>query len=318
MTKFLINKNKQCKMKIKIKLLIFALISTKLIALEKQLITRIQVPISDYDDNSLTITSVRNDGAFVAMLYANRLPKLGLAVKANGENVLFAPLVNNSFNYTNIISSQVESGVATIIQEEMNENNVCQNDGTLIIKTFRQSGYLSCDNYVVSKNGYRVKFSNNNKQYISEIHTNIYYSVISKFDTKGKLLSQITINEKSSLANRFNESDFISYVGTAVKFGLDNNPNQNQIIFGEVNERVINLYRLTDSDLLSSPNRITFGSSQNGSLTATVNNPEQALLNVQSSTNLIDWNTFKTIQNEPSFEIVVPANKPKEFIRVIE
>ena len=51
---------------------------------------------------------------------------------------------------------------------------------------------------------------------------------------------------------------------------------------------------------------------------ATVNNPEQALLNIQSSTNLIDWNTFKTIQNEPSLEIVVPANQPKEFSRAIE
>ena len=72
------------------------------------------------------------------------------------------------------------------------------------------------------------------------------------------------------------------------------------------------------SDLLSSPNRITLGSSQNGSLIAMINNPEQALLNIQSSTNLIDWNTFKTIKNEPSLEIVVPANKPKEFIRAIE
>ena len=41
-------------------------------------------------------------------------------------------------------------------------------------------------------------------------------------------------------------------------------------------------------------------------------------LNIQSSTNLIDWNTFKTIKNEPSLEIVVPSNKPKEFIRAIE
>jgi hypothetical protein len=80
----------------------------------------------------------------------------------------------------------------------------------------------------------------------------------------------------------------------------------------------IYFYRLTDSDLLSSPNRITLGSSQNGSFTATVNNPEQALLNIQSSTNLIDWNTFKTIQNEPSLEVIVPTSKQREFIRAVE
>ena len=89
-------------------------------------------------------------------------------------------------------------------------------------------------------------------------------------------------------------------------------------IYSEYKPGYIYFYRLTDSDLLSSPNRITLGSSQSGSLTATVNNPEQALLNIQSSTNLIDWNTFKTIKNEPSLEIVVPANKPQEFIRAIE
>ena len=90
------------------------------------------------------------------------------------------------------------------------------------------------------------------------------------------------------------------------------------VITFELKDGFIYFYRLTDSDLLSSPNRITLGSSQNGSLTATVNNPEQALLNIQSSTNLIDWSALKTIQNEPSLEIVVPVNKPKEFIRAIE
>jgi hypothetical protein len=60
------------------------------------------------------------------------------------------------------------------------------------------------------------------------------------------------------------------------------------------------------------------GSSQNSSLTATINNPEQTIINIQSSTNLIDWNTFKTIKNEPSLEVVIPANKKQEFIRAIE
>ncbi len=90
------------------------------------------------------------------------------------------------------------------------------------------------------------------------------------------------------------------------------------VITTELKDGYIYFYRLTDSDLLSSPNRITLGSSQNGSLTATVNNPEQALLNIQSSTNLINWNTFKTIKNEPSLEIFVPTNNKQEFIRAIE
>jgi hypothetical protein len=98
----------------------------------------------------------------------------------------------------------------------------------------------------------------------------------------------------------------------------DENNISRLILASELKDGFVYFYKFTDSDLLSTPNRITLGSSQNGSLTATVNNPEQALLNIQTSTNLIDWNTFKTIQNEPSLEIVVPANKPKEFIRAVE
>ena len=59
-------------------------------------------------------------------------------------------------------------------------------------------------------------------------------------------------------------------------------------------------------------------SSKNNSINLGLITESTNQLNIQSSTNLIDWNTFKTIQNEPSLEIVVPANKPKEFIRAIE
>ena len=58
--------------------------------------------------------------------------------------------------------------------------------------------------------------------------------------------------------------------------------------------------------------------SQNGLLTATVKNPEQALLSIWLSTDLNDWNAFKTIKNEPSLEIVVLENNPQEFIRAID
>ena len=88
----------------------------------------------------------------------------------------------------------------------------------------------------------------------------------------------------------------------------------------EIKDGFILFYKLIDSDIFDiiSANRVVFGSSQNGSITATVDNPEGSILNIQSSTNLVDWNTFKTIQNEPSLEIIFPASKPSEFIRAIE
>ena len=131
-------------------------------------------------------------------------------------------------------------------------------------------------------------------------------SIFTKFDSKFKPISSIKVYGRTSnqIWSPFHSAEI--------------DVNSKHIITYELKDGYIYFYRLTDADLLSSPNRITLGSSQNGSLTSTVNNPEQAFLNIQSSTNLIDWNTFKTIRNEPSLEIVIPANKPKEFIRAIE
>ena len=137
--------------------------------------------------------------------------------------------------------------------------------------------------------------------------------MIIKYDNKGNEVNKLIIDSDLKFNFTTWNDDFHP--------PDDSFENKNIIAFKVIEDssgKFISFYRLTDADLLSSPNRITLGSSQNGSLTTTVNNPEQAFLNIQSSTNLIDWNTFKTIKNEPSLEIVVPANKPKEFIRAIE
>jgi hypothetical protein len=149
--------------------------------------------------------------------------------------------------------------------------------------------------------------------------THKYYS-----DSTVLWLSSSSSNYTSVKFSKYNSEGIIVSTKEIIQNRLVGRQQRNlsdsigSIIIPEFKEGYVSFYRLTDSDLLSSPNRITLGSSQNSSFTATVNNPEQALLKIQSSTNLIDWNTFKTIKNEPSLEIVVPANKPKEFIRAIE
>jgi hypothetical protein len=185
------------------------------------------------------------------------------------------------------------------------EYDSTNNSGELLLKTASATGCLFSDDVTIQTAKITYKLISNKVDSYQESQSVERFSIISKYNHENKLVEKKIIPALNTLRNPgpgfYTES-----------------PNAKHVFAAEIKDGYIYFYRLTDADLLSSPNRITLGSSQNGLLTATVNNPEQAILNIQSSTNLIDWNTFKKIQNEPSLEVVIPANKPKEFIRAIE
>ena len=250
----------------------------------------------------------RNDGAFIFQDLS--LPKFGIAVRPNKTFFYYCPKDEYYTQTNKIISSTIQGNTRIDISESTLLLGSIKTNPDLILKTISNNGVIIelSTNETKSVSVHRVVSSIQpagfiSGQQISESSIKESALVIEKYDSK-----QNIIESKSFNSNIKGSQYDINSIQTSSSFK----------IYAELKPGYIYFYRLTDSDLLSSPNRITLGSSQNGSLTATVNNPEQALLNIQSSTNLIDWKTFKTIQNEPSLEIIVPANKPKEFIRAIE
>jgi hypothetical protein len=242
----------------------------------------------------------RNDGSFI-FEYADQ----SVLVLNTGQFFKYKSRDSISYSKTNTYI-QNENGKITILKEEVSVSSYIQNSGFVMLKTANLNNFIKEE----------------------KIYTNATTALYIVSQEKTNIVSESSINETYTLYSKLNYGgDIIESKKTkTVLLGPSDGPMNNlqgfssnkSVITTELKDGYIYFYRLTDADLLSSPNRIILGSSQNGSLTATVNNPEQAFLNIQSSTNLIDWNTFKTIKNEPSLEVVIPANKPREFIRAIE
>jgi hypothetical protein len=246
----------------------------------------------------------RPDGAFIYEVPGGLAP-WSIVVKPDKSHLIIIPLISKSVFTTNILSTTNINGIQNQTVEVTEINDTSDIDSRFVMATISNAGYLSVETKIKNRIVTIFKISATNKNIISsKAEGGPTGMAIKKYNSNGELQTEIYLEK----TNNF----------TLVNGNSSWNHNNRFFVLAQHTDKNITFYRLTDSDLLSSPNRINLDSSQNGSLTATVNNPEQTLLNIQSSTNLIDWNTFKTIQNEPSLEIVVPANKQKEFIRAIE
>ena len=284
---------------------------------------KIQIPLDVSVSNDGRIRS-KQDGSFIWETDQNNIfpdgQRFGIAVSPNLKYFFFRPKYNiisetkTKFGWSNNEPPRPNQ-VYTMWVEARNLNDtLIHQSSELILKTLSNKGYISFQKQNHKYIQYQEVVDSSGK-FIKSLSPIVIYSpeinMIIKYDNKGNEVNKLIIDNDL----KFNLNILDNFLPD------DSFENKNIIAFKVIEDssgKFISFYRLTDSDLLSSPNRITLGSSQNGSLTATVNNPEQAFLNIQSSTNLVDWNTFKTIKNEPSLEIVVPANKPKEFIRAIE
>ena len=290
------------------KILIYILITVNAIGLELQFHTKVPIPsdINNFSLSNIQLGSMRYDGAFLVQAgFDPSRGSIGWLIKPDGNYITYSPISSSLNRTTNIVSTSQNNGQTETILDELVQSTYKINNGELLLKTATQNGFLLNELIVVFSAKTTYKLIANKPEYINFQEGGSKYTVITKYNGQGKFIESLNISEITTLQN----GGLGDYAESA---------KANKVYSAEVKDGFIYFYRLTDSYLLSSPNRITLGSSQNGSLTSTVNNPEQAFLNIQSSTNLIDWNTFKTIRNEPSLEIVIPANKPKEFIRAIE
>jgi hypothetical protein len=291
------------------KFFIFILLTINAFGLEFELLTRIQIP-SDIIIDNLNKTrqsfSVGRNGDF-AWNCPHAKGEFTIFVRTNLQYFYLRKTGLHTQNtQTNYISSSIENGKLYIYQDEITISENRKFDSDFTLKTITPKTTYILETLSTGRSIQKVRISQTSKEIISTSSDYITIKQIVKYNESSIPIATNKISQNIILSTHDNYWQ-----------NSENNISR-LILASELKDGFVYFYKFTDSDLLSSPNRITLGSSQNGSLTATVNNPEQALLNIQSSTNLIDWNTFKTIQNEPTLEIIVPANKSKEFIRAIE
>jgi hypothetical protein len=279
------------------KILIYILLAINALGLDFQFITKVPTKL---DYLFPEIFCDRNDGSFIY-----KQNETGILVLNSGQFFQFQARNRINYSKTNTFI-QNDNGKSVIIKEEVSISSSVENSGFVILKTANQNNFIKEERIYTNATIVLYLISQDKTNIVSESSINENYTLYSKLNYSGDIIE--SKKTKTTVAGP----------GSNPMMDFQGFSSNKSVITYELKDGYIYFYRLTDSDLLSSPNRITLSSSQNGSLTATVNNPEQALLNIQSSTNLIDWNTFKTIQNEPSLEVVIPANKPKDFIRAIE
>ena len=244
--------------------------------------------------------------SFRNFLYFDRpnMSRESLVMDSNGMYLRYKSQASSSKTSTNILETIVENGVLNVIQVEKQEFIIETNDGLAIFNTFSTNGYISVVNQQLSVAEKKFKISATSKDLIDSIGTSVNKVKITKYDASGKVLRTSSFDGK--LAQISDESD--------------GGPDVNYQIFVNIEDDHICFYRIDFNEAMVSNNSINLkiSSSKNNSINVGFLTESTNKLSIQSSTNLIDWNTFKTIKNEPSLEVVIPANKKQEFIRAIE
>jgi len=251
----------------------------------------------------------RADGAFLYERAGNPYP-WSIIVRSDKSHFTFIPSLYNSTYVTNFLSKTNINKINYDIVEVIENQNDLSVNSKIVFATVSNNGCLWIETRTFGTNTYVYQMTTATNE--------AQQNLINQQYNRGSELYLKKLNRNNEVVAQQKLDDLKTINSNLRDFDADSIFVSKFIVFCQITQTNLIFFRLVDPDFLSRQNRITLGSSQNGSLTATVNNLDLTTLNIQSSTNLIDWNTFKTIQNEPTLEIVVPANKPKEFIRAIE
>ena len=276
-----------------------------LFSAEVSLIGKVKLEESDTKNLSpfLEVSQISKTGKFAIANFVNGSSD-SIVMDSNGRYLRFKKETSSGSSSTNILGTIVENGVLKVIQSEKQEFIGETNDGLAIFNTFSTNGYISVVNQQLSVSEQKFKISATSKDLIDSIGTSVNKVKITKYDSSGKVLRTSSFDGK--LAQISDESD--------------GGPDVNYQIFVNIEDDHICFYRIDFNEAMVSNNSINLkiSSSKNNSINVGFLTESTNKLSIQSSTNLIDWNTFKTIKNEPSLEVVIPANKKQEFIRAIE
>jgi hypothetical protein len=127
---------------------------------------KIKIPVQTDQKTFCKIISIRNDGAFLSVVYIPyaSIPnayetKLGICVKSDGRHVFFPINTRTESRETNIVEKVVENGSTYLIQDEIIKSNQIQNSGISILKSINKNGYLSEEFIFSSQRSERYKVS---------------------------------------------------------------------------------------------------------------------------------------------------------------
>jgi hypothetical protein len=172
---------------------------------------KIKIPVQTDQKTFCKILSIRNDGAFLSVVYIPyaSIPnvyeaKLGICVKNDGSHIFFPVITRTESRETNIVERLVENGSTYLIQDEIIKTIQIQNSGISILKSINKNGYLSEEFIFSSQRSERYKVSGQSKIFTGVLsNTKNVASQITKFDKNGNATSFLKTPGYSSTANIF-------------------------------------------------------------------------------------------------------------------
>ena len=237
----------------------------------------------------------RNDGSFICK-------GSGWAVVVNRKNkyYFFKPYIWAADFRTNQIDTGTLNGILYVVNQEIQNFSNVEITTDWMIRLIGDDSVIFLETTGGEMKTNIVKITNSKRALISSTNESKTLTYIKKIDYDGQIIQTQLVKPPMALSPKSSESH-------SNQFFITTEIDDNYIVFN----------RLTDSEVIDA-SRIVLDSENNQDIKLNLFNTTGNYLRVQSSTNLINWSTFKTIKNEQSLQIAVPANKPKEFIRAIE
>ena len=275
-----------------------------------RLVGKIKIPldISEAYKNSelLYINQIDEDGK-MDILFGNTWAPISFIMDKNGYYIIpkIPDEIIEPVSYTtNIIGTVVENNVLKVIQSETRITHNYNLDRSVLFKTFSTNGYIMVVNDSSTVVSNVVKLSANSNEILSQSQKSNNKYIILDFNNQNQITKKSFFNGSFIFQGNFNQY----------------NPKSKYNVSTDIKDGYIYVYYITSttSPYFLNSTKLSINADGANSVSGTIETQTTNQISIQSSENINDWKTIQTIQNPSGKQFVIPANKPKEFIRAIE
>jgi len=275
-----------------------------------KLIGKIKFPLGISEDyqgsDGFYINQIDDDGK-MDVVFQMVPPPISFIMDRNGYHIIPTiptEIIEPDSYTTNIIGAVIENNILKVIQSETQIRHNYKLDRSVLFKTFSTNGYVMVINDSSTVVSNVVKISAVSNEVLSQSRKLNYKHLILDFNNKNQITKKTVFNGSFVFQGNFNQY----------------NPKSKYNVSTEIKDGYIYVYYITSttSPYFLNSTKLSINTVGANSISGTIETQTTNSISIQSSDNISDWKTIQTIQNPSGKQFVVPANKPKEFIRAIE
>lgn len=293
---------------IKLLLFLFAILQHQTIGYDLRLVGKVKLPqkISDSDiiNNQLIINQADDDGKVDVTMFPY---DFSFIIDRSGSSVIPEipkEIIEDESHSTNLIGTVVENGVLKAVQSETTISHSYTLDRSVIFKTFSTNGYslIINDRIRLSSNVFKISATSKDQISWDEKIKNKFFII--DYNNQNQIVNKTSFNGQYMTQGHYHQY----------------NPKSKYNIATDVKDGYLYVYYITStsSPYFLTSTKLTINAIDAISVSGTIETQSTNTISIQSSENIVDWRTIKTIQNPSGKNFIIPATNPTEFIRAIE